>query len=50
MLENYSGYDECSWQYAIKDILCVLFPKYNYAVREVSIENINGFKNDQILQ
>ena len=44
MLENYSGYDECSWQYAIKDILCVLFPKYNYAVREVSIENINGFK------
>ena len=44
MLENYSGYNECSWQYAIKDILCVLFPKYIYAVREVNIGNVNDFK------
>lgn len=35
MLDNYTVYHELDWQRKIKDILCVIFPKYMYTLREV---------------
>lgn len=42
MLETYESFNEKDWQNKIKDILCVLFPKYLYAIREVNFGEING--------
>lgn len=35
MLNNYVAYNEIEWQENIKDIICIIFPKYLYALREV---------------
>ena len=43
MLKEYKSYNEKNWQTKIKDILCVLFPKYLYALREVDFGEINGY-------
>lgn len=43
MLDNYTIYGEKDWQERIKDIICVLFPKYVFAVREVNIGGIDSF-------
>lgn len=42
MLENSEQYSEHDWQEKIKNILCVIFPKYLYALREVNIGELNG--------
>ncbi len=36
MLDNYDGYTEPNWQAEINDVLCVIFPKYIYSLREVN--------------
>lgn len=43
MLKEYKSYNEKNWQTKIKDILCVLFPKYLYTLREVDFGEINGY-------
>ena len=43
MLQNYPAYSEYDWQCKIKDILCILFPKYVHAIREVDFGNVNSF-------
>lgn len=43
MLTNYSSCSEKVWQSKIKDILCIIFPKYLYAVREVNLGELNGY-------
>ena len=42
MLNNYKSYGEKDWQNKIKNILCVLFPKYLYAIREVDFGEVQG--------
>lgn len=39
MLNNYESYSEKSWQEAICDVLCVIYPKYILAKREQEIGN-----------
>ncbi len=43
MLKTYKSFDEKAWQNKIKNILCVLFPKYLYAIREVNFGEIHGY-------
>lgn len=43
MLKTYKSFNEKDWQNKIKNILCVLFPKYLYAIREVNFGEINGY-------
>lgn len=43
MLKTYKSFDEKAWQNKIKNILCVLFPKYLYAIREVNFGKIHGY-------
>lgn len=44
MLKNNKAYSEHDWQIKIKDILCVIFPKYMYALREVNFGKQAGNK------
>ena len=37
MLENAEAYNERNWQLAISNIICILYPKYILAKREISI-------------
>lgn len=43
MLKTYKSFNEKAWQNKIKNILCVLFPKYLYAIREVNFGEIHGY-------
>lgn len=43
MLNTYKSFNEKDWQNKIKNILCVLFPKYLYAIREVNFGEIHGY-------
>lgn len=43
MLKTYKSFNEKDWQNKIKNILCVLFPKYLYAIREVNFGEIHGY-------
>lgn len=43
MLKTYKSFNEKDWQNKIKNILCVLYPKYLYAIREVNFGEIHGY-------
>lgn len=43
MLDKCSIYSEKDWQERIKNIICILFPKYLYCLREVNIGQVDGF-------
>ena len=43
MLKTYKSFNEKDWQNKIKNILCVLFPQYLYAIREVNFGEIHGY-------
>ena len=44
MLDNYESYNEHDWQKQILSVICVLFPKYMYALREVDLGEVDKKK------
>lgn len=41
MLDRCSKYGEKDWQERIKNIICILFPKYLYCLREINIGEVD---------